>query len=100
MSGIITEPIFLETFPQMEQENKSGAIQALVVAIYEIGCLAGALGMVAYGDTLGRRRSILVGASIMIVDAILQTASTGLAQMIVGRIVTGIGRTFKEQLIS
>lgn len=91
MSGIITEPIFLETFPQMSQENKSGAIQALVVAIYEIGCLMGALGMVAYGDVLGRRRSILVGASIMIVGAILQTASVGLAMMIVGRIVTGIG---------
>lgn len=97
MSGIITEPIFLKTFPQMKQSNKSGAIQALVVAIYEIGCLFGALGMVAYGDVLGRRRSILVGASIMIVGAILQTAATGLPQMIVGRIVTGIGM---ERLIA
>lgn len=75
----------------MEQNNKSGAIQALVVAIYEIGCLFGALGMVAYGDTLGRRRSILVGACIMIVGAILQTSSTTLEQMIIGRIVTGLG---------
>lgn len=91
MSGIITEPIFLQTFPQMKQSNKSGAIQALVVAIYEIGCLIGALGMVAYGDVLGRRRSILVGASIMIVGAILQTSSTTLEQMIIGRIVTGLG---------
>jgi hypothetical protein len=37
--GIITEPMFLEVFPQMEPTNKSGAIQALVVAIYEVGCL-------------------------------------------------------------
>lgn len=91
MSGIITEPIFLETFPQMNQNNKSGAIQALVVAIYEIGCLIGALGIVGYGDKLGRRRAILTGAGIMIVGATLQTASTGIAMMIVGRIVTGIG---------
>lgn len=77
MSGIITEPIFLKTFPQMEQNNKSGAIQALVVAIYEIGCLIGALGIVGYGDKLGRRRAILAGAGIMIIGAILQTASTG-----------------------
>ncbi len=77
MSGIITEPIFLKTFPQMEQNNKSGAIQALVVAIDEIGCLIGALGIVGYGDKLGRRRAILTGAGIMIVGAILQTASTG-----------------------
>lgn len=39
--GIITEPMFLDLFPQMEPTNKSGAIQALVVAIYEVGCLVG-----------------------------------------------------------
>ncbi|KAH9827709.1 general substrate transporter [Teratosphaeria destructans] len=91
MSGIITEPIFLDTFPQMNSKNKEGAIQALVVAIYEVGCLFGALAMVAYGDKIGRRRAVLLGASIMIIGAILQTSSYGLAQLIVGRIVTGIG---------
>jgi MFS family permease len=75
----------------MEQSNKEGAIQALVVAIYEIGCLFGALGMVAFGDKIGRRRSVLLGASIMLVGAAIQTSSFGLAQMIVGRIVTGVG---------
>ncbi|KAF2767235.1 general substrate transporter [Teratosphaeria nubilosa] len=91
MSGIITEPIFLDTFPQMNSKNKEDAIQALVVAIYEVGCLFGALAMVAYGDKIGRRRAVLLGASIMIIGAILQTSSYGLAQLIVGRIVTGIG---------
>lgn len=99
MSGIITEPIFLDTFPQMQQMNKSGAIQALVVAIYEIGCLIGALGIIRYGDKLGRRRSILLGACIMIIGAILQTASFGLAQLIVGRIVTGIGNGMNTSTI-
>lgn len=75
----------------MEPTNKSGAIQALVVAIYEIGCLMGAIGIIMYGDTLGRRRSILTGALIMCVGAVIQTTSFGLAQLIVGRIVTGIG---------
>lgn len=37
--GIITEPMFSDLFPNMEPTNKSGAIQALVVAIYEVGCL-------------------------------------------------------------
>lgn len=79
MSGIITEPSFLQQFPAMEPKNKSGAIQALVVAIYEIGCLIGALGIVAFGDKLGRRRAILIGATIMLVGAAIQTASFGLA---------------------
>ena len=91
MSGILTEPNFLTYFPQMEPENKSGAIQALVVAIYEIGCLIGAIGIIMFGDKLGRRRSILTGALIMCVGAVIQTTSFGMAQLIVGRIVTGIG---------
>ncbi|EME38944.1 hypothetical protein DOTSEDRAFT_180963 [Dothistroma septosporum NZE10] len=99
MSGIITEPIFLQTFPQMQPKNKEGAIQALVVAIYEIGCLFGAIGIIAFGDKLGRRRSILIGASIMIVGAIIQTTSFGLAQLIVGRIVTGIGNGMQTSTI-
>lgn len=91
MSGIITEPSFLAQFPQMEPMNKSGAIQALVVAIYEIGCLIGSLFFVAYGDKLGRRRAVLIGTLIMLVGAAIQTSSFSLAQLIVGRIVTGAG---------
>jgi MFS family permease len=60
MSGIITEPEFLRQFPQMEPKNKSGSIQALVVAIYEIGCLIGAGGIIAFGDKLGRRRAVII----------------------------------------
>ena len=99
MSGIITEPIFLQTFPAMEPKNKLGSIQALVVAIYEIGCLIGAIGIIAFGDKLGRRRSILIGASIMIIGAIIQTTSFGLAQLIVGRIVTGVGNGMQTSTI-
>jgi hypothetical protein len=53
MSGIITEPEFLRQFPQMEPKNKSGSTQALVIIIYEIGCLIGAGGIIAFGDKLG-----------------------------------------------
>lgn len=91
MSGIITEPIFLETFPQMDPDNKSGAVQALVVAIYEVGCLLGSLLIVAIGDRLGRRRSVLIGTLIMLVGTAIQASATTLGQMIVGRIVTGWG---------
>ncbi|CAK1356963.1 unnamed protein product [Cercospora beticola] len=91
MSGIITEPMFLEVFPQMEPNNKSGAIQALVVAIYEVGCLLGSMMIVAVGDRLGRRRSVLIGTVIMLIGTAIQASATTLGQMIVGRIVTGWG---------
>lgn len=99
MGGIITEPMFLELFPGMNADNKSGAIQALVVAIYEVGCLFGACFIIAFGDRLGRRRSVLLGASIMLIGAAIQTASFSLAQLIVGRIVTGVGNGMNTSTI-
>ncbi|KAF7197786.1 Sugar transporter STL1 [Pseudocercospora fuligena] len=91
MSGIITEPMFLEQFPQMDPDNKSGAIQALVVAIYEVGCLMGSFLIVFIGDKLGRRRSVLIGTLIMLIGTALQSTAFTLGHMIVGRIVTGFG---------
>jgi len=91
MSGIITEDNFLTYFPGMEPDNKSGAVQALVVAIYEVGCLMGSIFIIAYGDTLGRRRAVLLGVIIMLVGTAIQASSFEIAQMIVGRIVTGVG---------
>ncbi|CZT25677.1 probable sugar transporter STL1 [Ramularia collo-cygni] len=91
MSGIITEPRFLQQFPQMDPQNKSGAIQALVVAIYEIGCLLGSGLIIFVGDKLGRRKSVLIGTLIMLVGTALQATASTLGHMIVGRIVTGFG---------
>lgn len=88
MSGIITEPGFLAVFPKMNSNYKKGAIQALVVAIYEIGCLLGSSFIIGYGDKLGRRRAVLVGALIMLVGTAIQASSTTLAQLIVGRYYT------------
>lgn len=96
MSGIITEPIFLQQFPMMDPGNKSGAIQALVVAIYEIGCLLGSGLIIFVGDKLGRRKSVLIGTLIMLIGTALQATAFSLAHMIVGRIVTGFGYVRKE----
>lgn len=42
-------------------------------------------------DRYGRRVSIFIGSIWMVVGAIIQASSFSLAQMIVGRVVTGIG---------
>ncbi|GAA5997513.1 sugar porter family MFS transporter [Rhodotorula paludigena] len=87
MSGLITLESFLNTFPECRDPDISG----ITVAIYEIGCLGGAVGAILFGDRLGRKNMIMLGMSIMIVGAIILAASYGLAQFIVGRIVTGVG---------
>lgn len=84
--GLLDNEPFLRTFGFPD-----ATIQGQIVASYDIGCIIGTLFSMFAGDRLGRRRSILVGCCILLVGAVLQTASYSLAQMIVGRVVAGIG---------
>jgi MFS family permease len=43
------------------------------------------------GDIFGRPRQIILGSTIIAVGAIIQTASYGVPQMMVGRVVAGMG---------
>lgn len=86
MSGVVTNELFKET---MGQPN-SGMMGA-IVALYEIGCMAGALSTGRVGDWLGRRKTIRYGCLILCIGAILQTAAVNAPMMIVARIITGVG---------
>ena len=59
--------------------------------LQELGCLIGALSNLWVGDWLGRRKTIVVGGCIMIVGATLQATSYSYAQLVVARIITGLG---------
>lgn len=56
-----------------------------------VGCFFGCVATAMFGEKYGRRKTIAIGCSIMVVGAIIQAASYGRAQMIVGRIVSGVG---------
>ena len=93
MSGIISAPAFVHDFPQVEGNSN---YEGFVVSIYAVGCFLGALFILTFGDYLGRRRSIFLGATVMIVGVILQIAAVppspgATAQFIIGRAITGIG---------
>jgi MFS family permease len=59
--------------------------------MYNVGCLIGCLSAAILGYKLGRRRAIFIGCSIMLVGAIIQASIHGTAQLIVGRIISGVG---------
>ena len=59
--------------------------------MYTLGAFFGALSCIYIGDRLGRVRTIQLGALIDVIGAILQASSFSLGQLIVGRLVTGIG---------
>ncbi|CAE6427030.1 unnamed protein product [Rhizoctonia solani] len=94
LSALLTTESFMKTFPQTSPTSgppNHATLQSLLVAIYEIGCLIGALSNLWIGERLGRRRTIALGGIIMIIGAILQAASFGYAQMLVARVITGLG---------
>ena len=62
-----------------------------VTALYDVGCFFGAVAAFSIGEMLGRKKAILLGTTVMSIGAILQITAYGVPQMIVGRIVAGLG---------
>ncbi|KAF2474033.1 general substrate transporter [Lindgomyces ingoldianus] len=100
MSGIIAADPFMKYFPETYND---ATWQGFVTAIYEIGCLFGAIGILIFGDALGRRRAMMTGAAIMILGVIIQCSAIkgykATAQFIIGRTVTGIGNGINTSTI-
>jgi MFS family permease len=55
MSGIISADPFNNYFPSTKNNS---VYQGFVTAIYEIGCLIGAIFILSFGDKTGRRRAV------------------------------------------
>ncbi|CAH0044292.1 unnamed protein product [Clonostachys solani] len=103
MGGLLTLPSFNANFPEIcttpkctsnmsaAEINHRSLIEGVSVSTYNLGCFAGAIAIMLLGDILGRRKSILMGSIIMSIGAILQASSFGLTQLIVGRVICGIG---------
>ncbi|RHZ59446.1 putative MFS monosaccharide transporter [Aspergillus thermomutatus] len=100
MSGIISDPAFNNVFTATKDDN---TMQATVTAVYEVGCLFGAIFALIFGEILGRRKMVIYGASVMIVGVIIQVTSfpgsLPLLQFIFGRVITGIGNGMNTSTI-
>ncbi|GIZ42309.1 hypothetical protein CKM354_000558400 [Cercospora kikuchii] len=96
MGGLLTLESFVAVFPEIDTRGESGTsnratTQGISIASYNLGCFLGAVVCIWLGQYLGRRRTIFLGSAIMVVGAVLQTAAFGLTQLIIGRIITGVG---------
>lgn len=102
MSGLLTGRAFTTQFPEIDTTatgNGSSSLQGTVVAIYEIGCFFGAIFCFLFGERIGRRKSIMLGCVVLSIGAALQAASYGVAQLIVGRIIAGLGNGMNTSTI-
>ncbi|TRM55231.1 hypothetical protein BD626DRAFT_579016 [Schizophyllum amplum] len=96
MSGIVSAPQFYRIFPDLNPDtagkNQASVMQAFYTAIYEVGCLAGAIFALFFGNKLGRRRNIMQGGFWVIIGAIIQiTFTRPVPSSSLARIVTGFG---------
>ncbi|KIW68599.1 hypothetical protein PV04_04536 [Phialophora macrospora] len=94
LGGLVAQPSFLDAIG-----NPSASYLGTIVALYNIGCLAGCMVAAAWGNVLGRRKTILIGCSVMVVGAIIQTATYGAGQLIAGRLISGLGNGMNTSTI-
>ncbi|KAH6621863.1 hypothetical protein C7974DRAFT_434989 [Boeremia exigua] len=100
LGGLLTVPQFLERFPQVDTLDPAQAsfhsswVTGLAVGSWNLGCLASALLCIVVSDSLGRRRTLLVGITIWTIGEIIQTSSYSFTQFIVGRAIAGFGNGF------
>ncbi|KAI8381271.1 general substrate transporter [Radiomyces spectabilis] len=90
MSGIVDNEHWKDLMG-FSNESSTSALVGAVVALYEIGCMFGALVTGKLGDMLGRRNTIRLGSVILIIGAVLQTATVNMGMTIASRIITGFG---------
>ncbi|KIW87284.1 uncharacterized protein Z519_12187 [Cladophialophora bantiana CBS 173.52] len=84
--GLLGNPLFLKTF-----KYPNATIQGQIVSTYDIGCILGAMATIFIGDKLGRRKMIGLSCLTVIIGGTIQASSYSLGQMIVGRIIAGLG---------
>ena len=89
MSSLLTLGAFKDTFEVYRKGNPT--MQSFIIAIYEIGCMVGALSTLYLGDKYGRVRLVFAGAFIMLIGGALQGCAYTVAHLIVARVVSGIG---------
>ncbi|KAI9891618.1 MAG: hypothetical protein M1814_002552 [Vezdaea aestivalis] len=71
--------------------HPSTSMQGLMTSVYNLGCFVGAMSTIWTGDYLGRPRTIIAGSTIIAIGAVIQTASYSVTQMMIGRVVAGLG---------
>ncbi|KAF2027049.1 MFS sugar transporter-like protein [Setomelanomma holmii] len=85
MTIVIASPNFLKEFNTTPESATIGAINATFSGGAVFGSLMGGFTM----DSLGRRKTIMIGAFINLLGAILQCSAQHLAMVLVGRILAG-----------
>ncbi|KAF2087391.1 general substrate transporter [Saccharata proteae CBS 121410] len=89
MSGVVVSSYWLH-----QMGNPSTLMVGTITALYDVGAVAGAIAAAFTAERLGRKRTLLLGTWITIVGTILMGSCYERIQMMVARVITGIGIGF------
>lgn len=77
----------------------NAGLQGLVVSSSLAGAAVGSLGGAGLADSLGRRKAFLLDSIPLLAGALLCASATGLASMLAGRALVGIGIGLSSALV-
>lgn len=93
MSGVDISEYWLQ-----QMGHPSTLMLSTITALYDVGAFFGAIFAACFAERLGRRRTMILGSAIVIIGTILMGSCYERIQMMVGRVVTGIGAFFVKSV--
>ncbi|CAO3683172.1 unnamed protein product [Rhizopus stolonifer] len=92
ISGVLVLPDFIEVMTGDPTQTSLRSIQTSVITgLLLAGCFVGSLFAGQMCERLSRKYTILLGATLFILGAGIQTGATGYSMMVGGRFVAGLG---------
>ncbi|KZT67898.1 hypothetical protein DAEQUDRAFT_672534 [Daedalea quercina L-15889] len=86
MSGVVISTYWLE-----QMGNPSTIMMSTITALYDVGAVIGGIAAACTTEPLGRKRTLILGSTILLVGVILMGTSYERIQMMFARVITGIG---------
>ncbi|GAV29410.1 hypothetical protein PMKS-002910 [Pichia membranifaciens] len=104
ISGVMGMEYFIHEFTGKVNDGSDTFVldawqKSLITSILSAGTFFGAIMAGDFADFIGRKYTVIMGCIIFIIGVILQTASTTVALLSVGRVVAGLGVGFVSATI-
>ncbi|KAK7973986.1 hypothetical protein PG989_015834 [Apiospora arundinis] len=99
ISGVNGMDYFIKVIEGPDATVMSATNKSLITSILSAGTFFGALMAGDFADWIGRRMTIIIGCAVFLVGVALQTASYGLALIVVGRLIAGFGVGFVSAIL-
>lgn len=87
MSGVVVSQPWLA-----QMGNPSTVMIGTITSLYDIGAVVGAIIAASTSERLGRKQTLIFGATVLIIGSVLMGSAFERIQMMVARIITGIGK--------